>query len=95
MEIFNVNNQASRIQRKPREDEERRTQRAGEAAEAKGAREYIDQAELDSEALPTEEAEGVRELAGNDQEEAHEDRQQAGYFEHHEGEQGRRVDLEG
>jgi hypothetical protein len=95
MEIFNINNQAARVQRQARDEQEKRAQRAKDAARPGAFSRYVDEAELDAEVREVEHGEAVRPLEGNDQEAAREDRQQSGHFDHAPGEQGSHLDLEG
>ena len=95
MEIFNVNNLASRVQRQQRDEAEQRAEKARAADRASVFRLYTDEAELDAEVHESEEAERTRALEGNDQEAAHEDRQESGYFEGPPAERGGHLDIEG
>lgn len=95
MEIFNINNQAARVQRQARDEQEKRAQRAKDAAKPGAFSRYVDEAELDAEVREVEDAEATRPLEGNDQEAAREDRQESGFFDHPPAEQGGRLDLEG
>ncbi|MHC4975024.1 MAG: hypothetical protein ACYTF7_00280 [Planctomycetota bacterium] len=80
MEIFNANNNASRIQAVQREKAQEQARRAKNADNAKRFRQVLDETEIDAPPSEVQATDPIRAVAANDQEDAHEDREQAGYF---------------
>jgi hypothetical protein len=93
MEIFNANNSASRLQAVQREKAKELAERTKKADEAKRFRQVLDEAELDSQPQEVTAIDMVRDVAGNDQEDAHEDREESGHY--NAGSPKPNIDIEG
>ncbi|MFG0257478.1 MAG: hypothetical protein ACF8GE_06220 [Phycisphaerales bacterium JB043] len=80
MEIFNANNNASRLQAVQREKAQEQARRAKRDDDSKRFRQVLDEAEIDAPPPEVQATDPIRAVAANDQEDAHEDREQTGYY---------------
>ena len=95
MEIFNANNAASRLQAVQREKAQEQARRTKRADDTKRFRQVLDEAELDSQPPEVTATDPVRNVAGNTQEDAHEDREESGHYTNVAPKPKPKIDLKG